>query len=479
VCTAVAVGLLAGAGESASAVTITDYGGLTAGSQPYGITGGPDGNVWFTEFTGSGLVGRITPAGVVSEFASGGSQVQEITSGPDGNLWVTAPFVNDGIRRITPSGAFTVFALPGTHPVGITTGSDNNLWFTEFSAGKIAKITTSGTITGYPAPPANGPTYITTGPDGNLWVTFGNQKRVMVFDPATGAQLHDYGPLADYPRAITTGPDGNLWFVESFSGGTPTDFIGRMSVGGTLTEFGLGTNAGASGIVAGPDGNLWFTENLTDKIGRITPSGAITEFPLAAGSGPNDIALGPDGNLWFTEGNSARIGRISDIPPPSSSPPPSSPPTPSVESPPTPGGLAEVTPVITGLRISPRAFRAATHGGTIAAATTGARVSYNASVADVTTFEVQRRATGVRVGKRCAAKTKVRSRGKKRCTRYVSAGSFDHPDAAGANSFRFTGRTSSKRRVRTLPRGRYRLRATPRLGSQQGSTVSVGFRIKP
>ena len=35
----------------------TDFGSLTS---PYGITAGPDGNLWFSE-TGNGKIGRIVP----------------------------------------------------------------------------------------------------------------------------------------------------------------------------------------------------------------------------------------------------------------------------------------------------------------------------------------------------------------------------------------------------------------------------------
>ena len=57
---------------------------------------GPDGNLWFTEGSPGGI-GRITPAGVVTEFP----------------------------RRSTPG--FTAERIPS----GITTGADGNLWFTE------------------------------------------------------------------------------------------------------------------------------------------------------------------------------------------------------------------------------------------------------------------------------------------------------------------------------------------------------------
>jgi streptogramin lyase len=59
---------------------------------PTAITAGPDGNVWFTESTsGSNKIGRITPSGTVTEFAtpSSSSAPWGITTGPDGNIWFT------------------------------------------------------------------------------------------------------------------------------------------------------------------------------------------------------------------------------------------------------------------------------------------------------------------------------------------------------------------------------------------------------
>src|SRR5208337_2211810 len=115
--------------------------------------------------------------------------------------------------------------------------------------------------------------------------------------------------LNSVPAGITAGPDGNLWFTE-FSG----DRIGRITPGGTVTEFstGITPNSDPDEITAGPDGNLWFTEASGDRIGRITPGGTVTEFSagITPNSEPRGITAGPDGNLWFTEASGDRIGRI-------------------------------------------------------------------------------------------------------------------------------------------------------------------------
>jgi virginiamycin B lyase len=80
---------------------ITDFGSLTA---PYGITAGPDGNLWFTDegnlSAGSGKIGRITTSGAITEFGSLSNPTQ-ITPGPDGNLWFTETG-NGKIGRIVP-----------------------------------------------------------------------------------------------------------------------------------------------------------------------------------------------------------------------------------------------------------------------------------------------------------------------------------------------------------------------------------------
>ncbi len=77
---------------------------------PVSVTPGPDGNLWFTEFDGN-RIGRITPAGIVTEFSAGISPKSGpfgITAGPDGSLWF-AEYVGNRIGRITPSGLLSEF----------------------------------------------------------------------------------------------------------------------------------------------------------------------------------------------------------------------------------------------------------------------------------------------------------------------------------------------------------------------------------
>jgi virginiamycin B lyase len=75
-------------GEETMLGTIKEFPIPTANSYPFGITAGPDGNLWFTENFGN-KIGRITPGGVIREFpiSTANSQPQGIAPFPGGNLW--------------------------------------------------------------------------------------------------------------------------------------------------------------------------------------------------------------------------------------------------------------------------------------------------------------------------------------------------------------------------------------------------------
>jgi DNA-binding beta-propeller fold protein YncE len=152
---------------------------------PRGITVGPDGNLWFTEYYGN-RIGRVTPAGVITQFPplpTPTSLPESITAGPDGNLWFTEASGNK-IGRITPAGVITEFppassSISLSGPTGITAGPDGNLWFTEASGNKIGQITPTGEITKFDVPTAlSGPMGITVGPDGNVWFTESNSNKI-------------------------------------------------------------------------------------------------------------------------------------------------------------------------------------------------------------------------------------------------------------------------------------------------------------
>jgi len=279
----------------------------TANSGPYGIISGPDGAVWFTEFS-AGQIGRISTTFAFSEFPipTPASNPYGIAAGSDGNLWFTETH-GMNIGRITTAGVITEYPIPtpNSNPNGITAGPDGALWFAESNTNKIGRISTAGAFTEYGAPGGN-PVEITSGPDGALWfVEYAGNKIGRI--TTSGAETEYNVPTAGgLPQDITSGPDGNLWFTEA--GGNK---IGRITTAGVITEFPVPTaNSVPQGITAWTDGALWFTEGAGNKLGRITTTGVVTEYAVPSpNADPLFITIGPDGALWFTENRANHIGR--------------------------------------------------------------------------------------------------------------------------------------------------------------------------
>jgi streptogramin lyase len=144
-----------------TAGAVTEYPIPTPSSQPWGISAGPDGNIWFTEGAGN-KIGRLTPetdGGVaITEFTvpTTSSQPYQITSGPDGNLWFTE-YAESKIGKITTSGAISECPLAvGAGPYGITTGPDGNVWFAEAGHNNIGYVTLAAPGSCTVPPPSNG-----------------------------------------------------------------------------------------------------------------------------------------------------------------------------------------------------------------------------------------------------------------------------------------------------------------------------------
>jgi streptogramin lyase len=282
-----------------------------------GITVGPDGNLWFTDW-GDNSIGMINPnTHAISLFPipTAGAGPEGITVGPDGNLWFTEWFITKNntnqIGEINPTThAISEFVVPRdmVHPDGITAGPDGNLWFTCEADPYVASFNlTTHAVTQYPT--TNGDTHsITAGPNGNLW--FGtNHGSVDEINPSTGAQADVAANLsgaAPGSMGITTGPDGNIWVTSE------TNVVAMINpTTGASSQFTIPTaNAGSYAITSGPDGNLWFTDINDGQIDSINPTtDAITTYAVPfGGTELEGITAGPDGTLWFTDAGNNAIG---------------------------------------------------------------------------------------------------------------------------------------------------------------------------
>lgn len=199
-----------------------------SGDLTYGVTPGPDGNVWFVE---TQHVGRITPNGAIAEFllppgqaVNGGS----IVAGSDGNLWFTGapqqPQANPVFDKIDPTtGSVTSIGGGGCQYLGGLTNTPSGMLYTfciAFSHNTLlARVTTGGTFQTFELPQSLniGLTPIAT-LNGDIWFPAN--------DGANNLLAHFYvrshitklvKPAVQAGITLVLGPSGNIWTAGATS----------------------------------------------------------------------------------------------------------------------------------------------------------------------------------------------------------------------------------------------------------------------
>jgi hypothetical protein len=132
-----------------------------------------------------------------------------------------------------------------------------------------------------------------------------------------------------------------------------------------------------------------------------------------------------------------------------------------------------VTAAVEALTVSPRRWRRGGALPVVSVAPKGTTIGVRLSAAGRVTLRFRRARPGRRVRGRCVRPTLL-NRNRPRCTRYVRQGSYSFNGKQGANSVRFQGRLSARRR---LPLGRYRMSARVTANGQTSPSRTVSFRI--
>jgi virginiamycin B lyase len=261
----------------------TEYQVPTESSGPSSITAGPDGNLWFTEQSAS-QIGRITITGTITEFMLSPNQFgSAITLGPDGALW----FGLDGdAGRITTAGVITEFPIPCTNAGGITTGRDGALWYQcSASNGSIARITTTGTYVIFPIPVANSNAHgVATGSDGATWVALnGGTGNIARLSPTLtlSAGVSGSGTVTSTPSGISCGSTCSA----SFGSGTQVT-LNETPASGWVFSGWSGACSGAGSCVV----TMSAAESVTAAF-LIAQGGLTRTFVSSAGVDTNPCTV--------------------------------------------------------------------------------------------------------------------------------------------------------------------------------------------
>jgi len=146
---------------------------LPDGMKAEAIVRGGDGNLWFAEGTTGARLGRMTPNGEVTLFTRPNAQFGGFLAVcGDGNVWFSDTVV---WGRITPAGIITEFKpATGSVPYAIDCAPDGTLWGVDSgeTAPRLYRMTPNGQFTSVPWPVESGQAnrYASVSTDGAVWV---------------------------------------------------------------------------------------------------------------------------------------------------------------------------------------------------------------------------------------------------------------------------------------------------------------------
>lgn len=242
----------------------------SASADPEGITLGPIGEMYFTEWSQPDI-GEINTKGrihliAVKQFSNQPSHSTAMTEGPDKRIWFTTGGI--GLAAHTQGGATKTYTtgIDSEDPSGIANGPNRELWYVTFNGPDIGKMTTAGKATNYTVNSFGG-FGLALGSDGRMWFPDPGNKRIgAIRSNGAGLKFYSRG-LIGQPFDIVAAPDKNLYFTT----GT-TAAIGRITTSGVIKECAINAPQTfvALGITIGPDKNVWLLDNQHSQVARLT-----------------------------------------------------------------------------------------------------------------------------------------------------------------------------------------------------------------
>ena len=329
------------AGLSGYSGNVDGTGPLSRFNTPSGVATDVAGNVYVAD-TGNNAIRKITPAGVVSTFATIGIVApQGVASDATGANVYVANTGNNFILDIVAGAASTVVGagtLSGPKAIALDKAAPYNLYVADTGNSLVRSITTTGTpgIVTTLAGTYNSPQGVAVNGNGDVYVADTNTHTIRII-PKTGtagvfAGAGNYGsangpPLAQATFYNPTGvavdslnnvyvADKNNFAIRKIDSVNVSTFAGMAGMT-TMTVSGFSDDSGAAARFNLPDGvandsagNLYVADTQNHTIRKITPAGLVSTFagtPKTSGSGgglfssPGGVAIDSADNLYVAD----------------------------------------------------------------------------------------------------------------------------------------------------------------------------------
>lgn len=308
--------------------------------QPGGLSVDSEGNIYTADFSvGGQTIHKITPAGVVSVFASGGGLngltgntfdqagnlyqssyrggtihritpagvIELVTSAVSGPVGIAIHSSGDllvadcnaqNIKRITPAGAVSIYATSALFacPNGVAIDEDDNLFVANFGNSNVLKVTPSGAVSLFAQLPGNNMGHMVYIGSGNFYALTRGGHQLYKIDSqgnatllaGTGVRGHNDGlggqAMFSLPNGLGISPDGETLYINESKSPTGTDTPVRIRKVKLNTIVDVQSLSIFRGFLTG--GGL--PELTTSDDQYLTVSAGITLF---AGESPAQIVL--------------------------------------------------------------------------------------------------------------------------------------------------------------------------------------------
>ena len=213
---------------------------LGASAAPQDLVFDTSGNLWFTQFSSKGKVGRLVPAtGAITTW-----DIPDLAPGqhpypfsvaplPNGDVWF-GDLSGGAIGKLDPTtGAVATYRLgdPSAGVYAMAADKQGRVWFVEYQSGRLGYVDTqTGKITELAVPstlgvPA-GMYAVVVGSDGKVWFTCNGCNAIVEYAPASGGFTFFQLPIQQsVPFGMVMDAHGTLWFT---AGGQPNNYVGAV-----------------------------------------------------------------------------------------------------------------------------------------------------------------------------------------------------------------------------------------------------------